>query len=285
MRIRVVAQNLDYGALRDGDGNPEDRWPQLAARINAVRPDILLLNEVVGWDAHQHKQLGRAMNDLDLDAVPLPPSTSGYRSAILYRAATLGRWQRAGGDDAKKTTHGFVIASFEVGLPMPLTVAAAHLDPETGDKAIVEAKAVATRAYRFGPFAVLGGDMNFAPEDGPLPDFSEMRPYNVAARTLLEDPADIDAQRRPDRRSAWMLRKCGYLDVAWELFQATGDEQLLQRTASDDRLDRIHVAQAFGKAISNYQRLDWPAGASPHDGVAVDIDTDAADRSNLWTYR
>jgi endonuclease/exonuclease/phosphatase family metal-dependent hydrolase len=112
-----------------------------------------------------------------------------------------------------------------------------------------------------------------------------MRPYNLAARTLLDDPADTDAGYRPDRRAAWMLRKCGYLDVARQLFQSTGDTRLLHRTASDDRIDRIHVSTPLGQAISNYQRLDKPSGASDHDGVAVDIDTDDIDRNGLWTYR
>ncbi len=286
MRIRLVVQNLAYGALRDGDGNPEDRWPLHVQRINAVRPDILLLNEVVGWDDSFHRQLGRAMDDLDLDAVPLPPSRSGYRSALLYRKASVGRWKRYGFDKAGKTTHGFVTASFTVGdLPRPLTFAAGHIDPDSGDQAIAETKAIATRAYRFGPFAAVGGDWNFPPQDGPAPDYREMRPYNLAARTLLDEHADADVEYRPDRRAAWMLRKCGYLDVAWELFQATGDKRLLHRTASDDRIDRIHVSTPLGDAISNYQRLDQPSGASDHDGIAVDIETDDIDRDHLWTYR
>ncbi|WP_432982898.1 endonuclease/exonuclease/phosphatase family protein [Dactylosporangium sp. CA-233914] len=286
MRIRVVVQNLCRGGLRDGDGNPQDRWPALAARIRAAQPDVLLLNEANEWDLHGHRQLGRAMADLDLDVAPLPPSKSGCRSAILYRTATLGRWTHTSFDLAQETTHGFVVTAFTVpGLPAPLTFAAGHLDPYSGDRAIYEAKLLATRAYRYGPFAVVGGDMNYPPEAGPDPDYSRMRPYNLAARTLLHDPADTDADIQPDRRSAWMLRKAGYHDVAWHLSQRLGDETLLRRTASDDRIDRIHVTGPLADAVSNYQVLEEPADASDHHGIAADLDTDVIDHTNLWTYR
>jgi hypothetical protein len=173
VRVRLVVQNLAYGALRDGDGNPEDRWPLHVQRINAVRPDILLLNEAVGWDDSFHRQLGRAMDDLDLDAVPLPPSRSGYRSAILYRTATVGRWKRYGFDKTGTTTHGFVTATFTVGdLPSPLTVAAGHIDPDSGDHAIAETKTIATRAYRFGPFAVIGVPTGSVRRESGSPSYS-----------------------------------------------------------------------------------------------------------------
>ncbi len=281
----MVVQNLARGGLRDGEGSPQDRWPQLAARIAAAQPDVVLLNEVCDWTGDGHRQLARAMADLDLDAAPLPPSKTGFASAVLYRTATMGRWCRASFDLAQETTHGFVVVAFTLaGLPAPLTVAAGHLDPYSGDKAIYEAKLLATRAYRYGPYAVIGGDMNYPPEDGPAPDYTQMRPYNLAARTLLDDPTQ-SGELRPDRRSAWMLKKAGYLDTAWHLYQASGDETLLRRTASDDRIDRIHVSGPLGPAINNYRLLDEPAGASDHHGVAIDIDTDAIDRQHLWTYR
>jgi hypothetical protein len=60
-RIRVVVQNVNQGGLTDGNGHPEGRWPLLAERINAVAPDVLLLNEARGWTANGYRQLGRAL--------------------------------------------------------------------------------------------------------------------------------------------------------------------------------------------------------------------------------
>lgn len=286
MQLRIVAQNLQCGGLRNEDGATDDRWPLLAKRINAAWPDILLLNEVVGWDDRGHHQAGRAMADLDLDLVPLPSSRSGFRSAIMYRPETVGRWRRTSHDTAGRTSHGFVAAAFRIsGLPVPLTVLAAHLDPVSGDQALIESAAIATHAYRYGPLAIIGGDMNCAPEAGPEPDYTQMRPYNIAAQTLLTDPADPTAARRPDRRAAWQLRQAGYLDAAWHRYQASGDKALLRRTAHADRIDRFLLAERLGRALRDYETLDTHPDASDHKGIAITVDTDAIDRSNLWTYR
>jgi hypothetical protein len=53
----------------------------------------VLLQEAVDWDKYGHKQLGRAMDDLDMDAMPIPPSSSGYPPTLHYRRETIGRWR------------------------------------------------------------------------------------------------------------------------------------------------------------------------------------------------
>lgn len=93
MQLTVVVQNLGTGRIKNGDGDPEDRWPALAERIDgaAEQVDVVLLQEVVDWEKYGHKQLARAMRDLDLEALPLAPSRSGLGTAILYRREVLGR--------------------------------------------------------------------------------------------------------------------------------------------------------------------------------------------------
>ena len=95
-----------YGALRDGDGNPQDRWPVLAERISRTEPDIVLLNKVVDWGNHSYRQLARAMADLNLDVAPLPRFGSGYRSAILYNKDTVGRRQHCLDDKSRQAPTG-----------------------------------------------------------------------------------------------------------------------------------------------------------------------------------
>jgi endonuclease/exonuclease/phosphatase family metal-dependent hydrolase len=141
-----------------------------------------------------------------------------------------------------------------------------------------EAALVAARGYRHGPFALLGGDFNHPPEAGPEPAYERMKPYNLSARTLLSDPA-APGPPRPDRRSAWILAKSGYLDAAWHLYQQTRDERLLRRTGNDDRIDRLHLTRPLGPCITGYQLLDEPADASDHHGIAVTLDTSRADTS------
>ena len=57
------------------------------------RPDVVLLNEVRRWE-DDHRQLARAVTDLDLDVVPLPPPKIGHRSAIPYRRQITDRRRR-----------------------------------------------------------------------------------------------------------------------------------------------------------------------------------------------
>jgi hypothetical protein len=289
MDITVVVQNVGTGALHDGDGVPQDRWPALAQRINAAaeRVDAVLLCEVSGWHLYGHRQLARAMRDLDLDALPLAPTRSGLGTAVFYRPQTLGRWARWNTDFAGETLHGFGVAGFEIpGLSAPLCLVPMHLTPFDADAAVSEANLIATRGFKYGPYALLGGDVNYPPADpgNPEPDFVQMRPYNLASRTLL-DQQQADGRPVPDRRVARTLRHNGYVDAAWHLYQRTGDAQLLRRTATDDRIDQIWVSAPLASAIHGYRVLDAPPGASDHDGLVLHLETDLIDTREPWTYR
>ncbi|MET9779221.1 endonuclease/exonuclease/phosphatase family protein [Streptomyces sp. NPDC006367] len=290
MQLTVVVQNVGTGGIRNGDGDPEDRWPALAERINgaADRVDVVLLQEVSEWDKYGHKQLSRAMSDLGLDALPLAPSRSGLGTAILYRPEVLGRWVRWNTDFASETLHGFGIATFDLGLPAPLAFASVHLTPFDADAALSEANLIATRGYKYGPFSVLGGDYNYPPASSqhPAPDFSAMRPYNIASRTLLPDGDLVPAQGlEPDRRVTRKMVHNGYVDVAWHLYQQTGDEDLLRPTGTDDRIDQAWVSGALAPAVSDYRVLDSPRGAVDHHGLVFRLETTAISTDNVWTYR
>ncbi|MEU4243113.1 endonuclease/exonuclease/phosphatase family protein [Actinoplanes sp. NPDC026619] len=282
MRIRVAAQNMQHDATADEAGRPEDRWPLLVQRLQRIEPDILLLSEVRGWAAHGHRQLCVAQRELGMYAMPIPHSNSGNPTVIMFRPDTMGMPMYYNNDLSAQTLHGFATASFTVANDLPpMTFAAVHLSPYSVHTAVAEADLIATRAYRHGPLAIVAGDANFAPHAGPDPDYQAMRPYNLAARTYV----DSDGRRHPRREVAQAFVDRDYVDVAWRLCEQTGDDALLRRTASDDRIDRIYCSGATADAWSNHQRLDSPARASDHDGVAADVDTDTISRAGLWTYR
>lgn len=95
MLLTFVSQNLLFGGLRSDTGEAEDRWPQLRQRITGLgKPDFVLIQEAEDWNRFGHKALARAMNDLDMDSMPLPPSHSGNLPGLLYRPETVGKWQR-----------------------------------------------------------------------------------------------------------------------------------------------------------------------------------------------
>ncbi|MGW5442810.1 hypothetical protein [Streptomyces asiaticus] len=296
MQLTVAVQNLGLGGLADGDGNPDDRWPQLAERLNgaadrvgASQVDIVMLCEVVDWHRYGNKQLARAIRDLGLDAAPLAPSRSGLGTGLLYRREVLGPWTRHNPDFGQEALHGFAVTSFDIpGLPAPLSFVPVHFTPMSAEAAVIEANYVATRGYKYGPFAVLADDINYAPASDahPLPDFSEMRPYNIGSRTHLPEGDFVPGQTlKPNRDATRKLAQNGYVDVAWHLFQQTKNDTLLRSTATDDRIDQAWVSSPLADAISDYQLLDEPAGASDHHGLVFRIDTRAIDTTNLWTYR
>ncbi|MFJ4799160.1 endonuclease/exonuclease/phosphatase family protein [Kitasatospora purpeofusca] len=287
MILTIAVQNLKRGGLFDEGGAREDRWPQLTKRISSVEPDLVLLQEAEGWADAGHRQLIRAEQDLGLDGL-LAPARSGRGTALLYRRETLGR-RIAWNTDyaADETHHGFGTAAFAIpGLPAPLAITSVHLTPYSADRAITEADFAASRSYRYGPYCILGGDINYPPAAGPDPAWDRMRPYNRGARTILTDPA-LHQQTAPvpDRRVAWKLAANGLIDTAWHLHQQTGDETLLHRTGSDDRIDQLWVSAPLASALVSYTLLDTPADASDHHGLAVVLDTDRIDTSRPWTYR
>lgn len=173
-------------------------------------------------------------------------------------------------------------------MPAPLAFASVHLTPFDADAALSEANLVATRGYKYGPFAVVCGDYNYPPASSqhPAPDYAAMRPYNIASRTLLPDgdlPPVVGTE--PDRRVTRKMVHNGYVDVAWHLYQQTGDAGLLQPTGTDDRIDQAWVSTPLAPAVSGYRLLDSPDGASDHCGLVFRLETDAISTDDVWTYR
>ncbi|MFJ7023589.1 hypothetical protein ACIQUW_35030, partial [Streptomyces sp. NPDC101117] len=147
-----------------------------------------------------------------------------------------------------------------------------HFDPFHPDHARMEAKLAATRAMKYGPYGVIGGDVNYPPAspEHPAPDYAALLPYNRAARTRL--PSESGGELVPDRRVTEMLVYSGYVDAAWHLYEQSGNKDLLGKTGADDRIDQLWVSEPLRDTIIDYQLLDTPAGASDHHGLLVRLD-------------
>lgn len=277
-----MAQNLGRGGWQTPTGEPQDRWPQIAARIQEVGPDLLLLQEAEGWAANGHARLIRAENDLGMDG-HLAPSRSGLGPATLYRRAVLGRRLYQNHDyGAEETHHGFEVLGWDVGLPALLAAGSVHLTPYSPRRAEDEVAFIGSRVLRpGGGYAILGGDFNYPPVDGPEPEYEAMRPYNRGKRLIVTDPANTGPDA-PDRSVAWRITRHGFVDAAWHLYQQTGDEMLLQRTGNDDRIDWILVSSALSPCIVDYGVVH---GATDHAGVWARLDLGRAAVDTVWEYR
>jgi exonuclease III len=202
----------------------------------------------------------------------------------LYRKETIGRWQGWDTKFASETTHGFGVTAFDIGLPKPLSIVPVHVNPFSKEKALAEVGLIASRGYRNGSFVVLGGDINFPPNDGIEPDYNTMRPYNYMSRSVFTDLTE-NQPPTADRRVAQTLERAGYVDVAHALYKQNGNQTLLQKTAGEYRIDQFWVSQPLSPAIVKYWVVDTPEGASDHKGIVFQLDTDKIDISDAWAYR
>jgi endonuclease/exonuclease/phosphatase family metal-dependent hydrolase len=289
MILTFMSQNLLFGGLRDGDGNQKDRWPELLKRIDSVerKADFLLLQETWGWEDYSHKALVRARNDLDMESMPLPYSPDNNGTGLLYRQQTVGRWQNWSTEHGELLQHGFGVAGFDVELSSLLSVMSVHLDAFGSDRALQEIEVVANRAYKNGPFAVMGGDFNYTASRGPNPnyDYAGIPPYNVQGRTMLSDPTKNEPLL-PDRRIGWKLERADMVDVAYYMFDKTKDKKYLENTANDppDRIDQFWVSRPLASGIINYWVISQPENASDHKGIAFQLDTALINKPENWHY-
>lgn len=289
MILTFVSQNLLFGGLRDGDGNHQDRWPELHQRIDSLesKADFVLIQETWGWEDYGHKALVRARNDLGMESMPLPPSPDNNGVGLLYRQQTVGPWQKWSIDHAELLQHGFGVAAFDVGLSNLLTVMSVHLDAFGSNRALQEIEVVNNRAYSNGPFAVLGGDFNYTSSRSPNPnyDYEGLPPYNLQGRTMLGDPTKNEPLL-PDRRIGWKLERADMVDVAYYMFEKTRDKKFLENTANDppDRIDQFWVSRPLAAGIINYWVIGQPDNASDHKGIAFQLDTDLVGKPADWHY-
>jgi exonuclease III len=124
--------------------------------------------------------------------------------------------------------------------------------------------------------------IDYPPARGPEPDYEVMLPFNTASRTI---PTLDGTGLLPNRTIAQAIARRGYVDAALHYFDKTGDQRLLARTASDDRIDQIHVSTPLADALVRYEVLDTPDGASDHHGVLAEIDTGLIRTDLMWDYR
>lgn len=286
MDITIAAQNLSHGGFRinDTEGN---RWPLLFERLAPVAADILILNEATGWDADDNKLAHEFAGELGLHVAGVSPTDSDMPTAILYRKERLGEPRVWNVKHNYMVKHGFALAAWDVdGLPAPLTVLGTHLCPFSSLQARIEAQAIVSRAYRYGPYVIMAGDFNYPPLIGIPPDIEGMLPFNKMNR--LNAPRSDNPT--PDTSVAQEIYDGEFVDIAAELYtrsvaNGTPDESYLAYTGRTDRIDWIVVSEALRACIIDYQNRNQPLDASDHSLVNGKLNLAAADTSDPWGYR
>jgi exodeoxyribonuclease III len=152
MTLRLMTWNVKTGGI---DRGRRDRFPAIAAVLHRVRPDILALQELRGFDRHGGRRMRELASAVGMTA-QLASSIFGQPVAVLVRpplrmvARTSVRW---------RLHHAAAIAV----VPMdagPLTVVSTHLNPVSAERRRREARWLAARYSSRTGLVVLAGDLN-----------------------------------------------------------------------------------------------------------------------------
>jgi len=253
----------------------EERFGSILDRIREARPDLLVLQECVGWehggrlteiaaamgvpDGAEHAHLGRARPR---------PSGRRYHVALLSRAPI-----RAARDHADPRAIGHCLVEARVAMDRrEVTVLGAHFDANSEDARLAEVaylqSLVEPAALARGDFLLLG-DLNALSRRDPYPP-------DLAARVRA---AGTDKYGHPPRFDVVdALERMGWVD-ALRARPSSGAWVTAERDRNgvhiDYRTDYVFVSPALAPGLRGTRVL--PAhGASDHNAVVAELDLPAS---------
>lgn len=270
----VMSVNVQRGGVRRDDGSHDDRWPGLVGVITAQSPDLVLLQEVGGWQEDLAAQHARAEADLGMRVHLTPSVNSAGGTAIAH--GPLLCWTAIETRYAARTLHGFTHLALDIGQRRPLVVISAHLTPYSAQTAAQELQLIIGRAYRYGGIGLIGGDMNHIPLGDPEPDWTRVHPYNRSSRT---HPAPDDTPTG-NRIVSATAHQADLTDVAAHLADTHHNPLLRAPTGHHGgiRVDWFLATPAVLPAISTYRRVPTHPH-SDHDAIVVELDETRIDLS------
>lgn len=249
-----------------------DRMEAICAIAAAERPDVLALQECVGWNhdpsARRLAALARAIGvPIDprhalLGRANRRPSGRRHHVALLSRAPIGRRRAHA----PPHVAHCIVEAEIEWG-GAPVVVLAAHLHANDEDSRLVEADelvAVAPpEAVRSGAY-LLCGDLNALSRADPYPDDLDERlaragvdkyghPPRFDVMDRLGEAGWIDALHARPRSTRWVTARRGPPGAT-----------------VDTRTDYVLVSPALEPRLAGADVVDV-AGASDHHAVVAEL--------------
>lgn len=122
--MRVLSWNILNGG---SDGGDTTRWHAQAELVGELAPDVLLVQEVRGFDADGGRGLHEAEAQLGLRGLLAPAHRTGQHTAV-FCAPHLQ--VRSFTPDTQHFHHALALVTVAVpGLPSPLQLASMHLSP------------------------------------------------------------------------------------------------------------------------------------------------------------
>lgn len=252
-----------------------DRLPGLLGMVTDVSPQILLLQEANGWADEGDLRASALESELGMRG-KIAPSATGFHTGI-FTTEDLG-WVEWREKYAHATFHGHAELVVDAGLPEPLVIISAHLNPWSTDAATPEAQLLLGRAHKeaadkiAGGLGILGGDINHVAPGDPEPPWDQVSPADRASRTIASEP-----ELRANRSVGQVLARGDMVDVAAHLADLRDEPELRAPTGHDGQLrgDQIHVTKRLAPAIIDCRRVStWvdDVELSDHDAVVAVLD-------------
>jgi exodeoxyribonuclease-3 len=200
--VSVLTWNVLFGG--------QDRFDRILEVLGAARPDVVVLQECLGWeeggrltDVCVALGLPRDPRHVHLGLARPRPSGSRYHVALFSRLPILAAQDHA---DPAVVGHCLVEATLEAP-GGPITLLGTHLDAHGEDRRLLEARYVVERlrpAALAGARALLLGDLNALTPRDPYPPELPLR---------LE-AARIDKYGHPPRMEVLsLLAAAGWVDL------------------------------------------------------------------------
>ncbi|WP_035795687.1 endonuclease/exonuclease/phosphatase family protein [Kitasatospora mediocidica] len=167
-------------------------------------------------------------------------------------------------------------------LEAPLVAISTHLTPYSADTAAQEAQLLVARAYRYGGFGMIAGDINHVPLGDDEIDWTLVQPYNRTARCKRRQHPDDPWEG--NRIVGEVLRDGEFADVAAVVAERRHDQSPLKATGKAGllRVDQAHTTRALSPAIEDCRVAE--TDFSDHHGLVFTLDLSKADNSAVRTY-
>ena len=202
--MKILSYNTLFGGF---DGAGRERHEAIIATINQVCPDIVLAQELKGFDVNGGNLLFEFERATGLRGFIAPAPQTGQHTGVFIRSPIA---PVSFDMDAVHFHHAAAVLTVRVPeFSRPITFISLHLCPLGGHVRLREISYLMNYADPKN-LVLLGGDFNSVSPDDAEPLGFETLPAHFQARYLGDDG-------RADRRSIANLLRFGFVDIAMHL--------------------------------------------------------------------
>jgi endonuclease/exonuclease/phosphatase family metal-dependent hydrolase len=264
MILRIATYNLQEGGGAGDEPVLPSRWNQQIVMLREWDLDILLVQEMHGWDRDGYMPLFAAEEELGMRGLFAPAPMVNCHLGMFMRAAKV--WPKQW--DQRYTSmawHAYGQATLRVAGAGDLTVISVHLSPWAPEQRLDEA-AIIGQALGKSKYGIAAGDYNCVPPGDPEPPWDKMPRRKQAQAIPTGDGV------RADRRVGERLARAGLRDAARDYAESVGAGSP-DITGDWYRCDQIWVSPTF-----RVQRLETvDTGLSDHKLIFAELELPGPD--------